>query len=223
MIVPTRNRQQNILELIETWKATDTENVDLCIAIEKDNTNAYSDFLLGPTTKGIIVSINSPMRMCPCVNIVANKFVNDYKYIGFMGDDHRFRTKDWGKLMIEKLGNLGIGYGDDLLMHENLPTACILTSNIIKELGFMILPETIHLYADNYWKDLGIGIQRLFYIPEIIIEHCHFSTGKSQFDPTYQATNNDAVNEHDKAIYEAWRTGAGHLETIQKILVTLNP
>jgi hypothetical protein len=61
---------------------------------------------------------------------------------------------------------VGIAYGNDLLQSEKLPTAVCMTSNIIDALDYIVPPQLQHMYADNFWKDLGICTKIIKYFPK---------------------------------------------------------
>lgn len=140
-------------------------------------------------------------------------------YVGFMGDDHIPRTKNWDEKLMDHLRALrtGIVYGDDLFQHERLPTAAFMTADIVKTLGFMAPKELRHLYVDDYWKDLGNGIGKLRYDPEIVIEHLHYLNSKSTQDETYERNNNARAASADRAMYLLYKSSGKLNRDIQAV------
>jgi hypothetical protein len=138
------------------------------------------------------------------LNLVANKYANKYSHIAFLGDDHRIRTKDWDKILLDTISEIknGIAYANDLFQGEKLPTAVLMDSNIITVLGFMSPPQQQHLYLDNFWKDLGEALGTLKYSNEVILEHMHFVVGKSEKDNLYEQINSEEMYRLDKEAYE---------------------
>ena len=108
--------------------------------------------------------------------------------LGFIGDDHRFRSRGWDTEILDALKGGGIAYGDDLVQGENLPTQWFVSTPIVEALGWFALPQCRHFYLDNCWKCLGEDAGCLYYLPEVKIEHLHFSYGKSELDETYVHT-----------------------------------
>lgn len=188
MIIPTRDRPDSIQEIYEQWNAPE---VDLMIGLDSDNCHLY------PCIEGLNYQINPRLRMGGTLNLLANKFCHDYEYIGFMGDDHRPRTPNWANILTERIGHLGIAYGNDGHQGGTLPTAVIMSSNIIQTLGYMSPPKLRHLYLDNSWKCWGEAINRLFYVPEVIIEHMHPAAGKGEWDAGYEEVNSVSMYAHD--------------------------
>lgn len=126
-------------------------------------------------------------------------------HVGFMGDDHRVRTRGWDRLLVEAAGPIGIAYGDDLLQGAALPTAVVMGADIVRALGQMVPPTLRHLFVDDYWKALGLGMGRLTYVPEVVIEHLHPSAGKAEMDESYAVTNHPDRYESDGAAWRAYR------------------
>lgn len=154
----------------------------------------------------VLVKIGPRVNLCSGTNLGVKLYPN-YKYYASVGDDHRFLTKGWDKIMIDKIeanGGWGIVYGDDLLQSERLPTAVVISANIIKAMGYMMPPGLIHLRIDVAWKKLGDSIDKLFYIPEVIIEHLHPAAGKAEWDDGYSTSNSGEIKTRDSRNYDIW-------------------
>ena len=141
-------------------------------------------------------------------------------HVGFMGDDHRVRTRGWDLALTDAAGPVGIAYGDDLLQGVELPTAVVLGADIVRALGQMVPPTLQHLFVDDYWKALGTGSGTLRYVPEVVIEHMHPSAGKAEMDESYETTNHPDRYESDGAAWRAYRDGGplhADLDTMSKL------
>jgi hypothetical protein len=211
VIVPTRGRPENARDLIETFRSTvfERELTDLLFVIDDDDPEieGYRRVLDGNQDENIRYEVCKRMRMNATLNRAAVKYSRDYDVIGFLGDDHRFRTDDWDLALVRSIsGNLSaIRYGDDLLQGENLPTAVFITTDIIHALGYMAPPEMVHMYLDNFWKDLGEATGIIKYMPEIVIEHMHYINGKGIADDQYLALNSSDAMQFDAAEYERYK------------------
>ena len=125
-------------------------------------------------------------------------------HVGFMGDDHRVRTRGWDEALTDAAGPVGIAYGDDLLRGIELPTSVVMSADIVRTLGQMVPPTLQHLFVDDYWKALGIGMGALEYLPDVVIEHLHPSAGKAEMDDSYAVTNHPDRYESDGAAWKAY-------------------
>ena len=215
IIVPSRsngcNRETNVDRFIATWKEHTEGHSDLCISLDDDDEHRYLRH------EGVIYTVDANVRFVPKVNRAALRFKDQYKYIANLSDDFVVRTR-WEKDFIkyfEQNGGVGITYGNDLLQGERLPTAVCMTSNIIDVLGYMIPPQLEHMYADNFWKDIGEATQTIKYFPDIILEHTHPDAGKAVRDTQYVYAA--AVASTDQIKYQQYLQSEQYLEDISKI------
>lgn len=195
VIVPTRGRPEKSVEFYEAFAATSRIS-DLCFGLDDDDVEY-------PRIDGVIYEVNPRMRMNGTLNYLAKKYADSYEYIAFLGDDHRPRTHGWDYALVQEIQNLkhGIAYGNDLYQGANLPTAVLLKSSFIKALGYMAPPELTHLYLDNFWRDMGRSLGTLRYRDDIVIEHMHYTLGKSEADAGYLEVNDHSMFEKDKIAY----------------------
>ena len=115
-----------------------------------------------------------------------------------MGDDHLPRTQGWDQALVQAIGlDTGFAYGNDLLQGANLPTAYAMSQNLVNELRGMTFPGCIHLFFDNFVKQLGIDLDCLKYLPNVIIEHLHPVAGKAEMDEGYARVNQPKWYEQD--------------------------
>jgi hypothetical protein len=118
-----------------------------------------------------------------------------YDYFFLLNDDMVFRTKDWGKILVNEIikkGNgWGVAFGDDMIHSGKLmrPTVAVVSGNILGVLGF-IMPPGFALCGDWYLGDLCAGAGCLFYRPDVVIEHKHVLVQKAELDETYRSTFN---------------------------------
>jgi hypothetical protein len=205
VIVPSRNRPQNIAALWDAWHATTTGATQLLVAVDDDDPT-LSNYERVCADRGIELTVGPRLRMCPTLNKVAVERAPHHFAVGFLGDDHRPRTNGWDERYLETLHELGTGfvYGNDLLAGERLPTQFALTSDIVHTLGAIVPAPVRHMYADNQIWDLGHAIARIRYLPDVIVEHLHPLAGKAENDAGYLEVNAPDAFEADRLIYAHW-------------------
>lgn len=210
VIVPTRGRLANIRALVDVWHETGT-TARLEFGMDADDPTV--DEVVGPLLGGhdhpwLSIVVGQPVGMAGTLNALARMHASDYRYIGFMGDDHRPRTPGWDRTIVSGLDDraFGIGYGDDLVHGPALPTAVVVSSAIVRTLGWMAPPKLQHLYLDNFWLTFGEALGSLRYFPDVVIEHMHPIAGKAPMDEGYERVNAGAIQAHDQAEYERWKT-----------------
>ena len=193
VILPTRSRPDSAERCINALKEHSTIS-DFVIAIDDDQSDLY------PRLEGVTYEVNPRLRMNGTLNLVANKYVDKYETIFFLGDDHLVQTPAWDQYLsgaIEQKG-YGLAYGNDLLQGVKLATAVMMSTNIIKPVGYMAPPKLVHLFMDNYWMSLGKRLGTLWYFDQVIIEHLHPVAGKVAWDAQYMEANSTEVSNGDR-------------------------
>lgn len=213
VIVPTRGRPHAIKPMIDAWLDTDA-TAALVFVLDEDDPTLRSYWravdALGSTRA--FFQVAPRRRLVGSLNATATAFCDQYRALGFMGDDHRPRTEGWDRRFAEVLSEgSGVVYGNDLLRRQDTPTAAVMTSDIIKALGYMGPPTLVHLYVDVVWADWGRGMGALTYLDDVIIEHMHPAAGKAPEDAGYAEANSPERYHSDRVAYEEYcRTQLPH-------------
>lgn len=212
-IVPTRGRPESVSRFAEAFYRNSDGNADLVFGIDDDDETKYPN--------GLQYEKNPRARFSGTLNNVVAKRPGHFAYFA-AGDDHLIETPGFDSIILDELNRLGTGfvYGADGLMNEFLPTAGAMTGDVVETLGYMSLPELIHLYVDNWWKDLFSEVGKLSYLPDLRISHLHPSGGFTAWDEQYKEVNDPAMYEHDSKAYEAYKVTrfASDVEKIRGLL-----
>lgn len=203
ILVPTRGRPQNAIEVLKSHKEFSCKS-DLLFVVDTDD-DELINYRSAVGLEYIVEVENNTRGMAYPLNVAAKKYANDYEFFSFIGDDHRLRTPDWDVALMRAIGERpGLSYGNDLLQGENLPTAVMMSSAIVRALGGMVPPKLKHLYLDNFWKALGNDLGNLAYLPGVIIEHLHPIAGKAEWDEGYRAVNANEIYAFDRLMFDAY-------------------
>lgn len=212
-IVPTRGRPESVQRFADAFYKNTDGNADLIFGIDDDDTTIYPE--------GLNYSKNPRARFSGTLNNVTAKNPGYFAYFA-AGDDHLIETPGFDSIIVDHLDAMRTGfvYGADGLMNEFLPTAGAMTGNVIEALGYMSLPELIHLYVDNWWKDLFTEVDRLTYLPDLKISHLHPSGGFTEWDEQYKEVNNPEMYTHDSEAYETYKVTrfASDIEKVRGLL-----
>lgn len=204
LVVTSRGRPDNWARLSAALEATIAGDIDVWLVLDDDDPTA-EEYDLGAATRRVIGPRRGHVGSLNewCVRATQPKY--GYRVVGQMGDDHLPRTHGWDKRISDVLTTPGIAYGNDLFQGANLPTAVFFHGDIIRATG-KFAPEGLwHLYADNYWRDLGQKAGCLRYLPDCIIEHLHPEAGKSEHDQTYEDSTNAGVWDADAKVWEQYQ------------------
>ncbi|MGW7688837.1 hypothetical protein ACWGMA_08075 [Streptomyces asiaticus] len=222
VIIPTRGRPQAVPELAQAWNDTGaTADLLFCVDTDDPELAAYKAHAADLKGDGRVRFVfGKRKRLCGTLNQQATKAAKQYRFLGFMGDDHRPRpaARPWDARIRECLsGGPGIVYGNDLLMGERMPTAVAMTSDIVTTLGYMAPPQLVHLCLDLCWLDWGRGMGRITYLDDVVIEHLHPAAGKAELDRGYEEANSSEQVSADSAAYYEYRDGGGLAVDLEKL------
>lgn len=206
VVVPSRGRPQAVKELAEAFYETCVSRTQLVVAIDNDDPDLRGYIEAQRELENFELSIGEPNRIGPILNQVVPGFAASSDNVGFMGDDHRPRTRGWDAAYITALRDLGTGvvWGDDLIMGPQIPTQVAMTSDIVLATGHFVPEGMKHLWLDNAWKAIGEATSYR-YLPHVIVEHMHPIAGKGEWDASYRANNTDEVFEHDRLRFLDWQ------------------
>lgn len=205
VITPTRGRLASAIRLADAIRQTCELDTQLVLGIDDDD-RSYDDCFDADWW----VDRGPRQTYAAWTNQLARRYIGDFRFVASLSDDHLPETKGWDVQLIEtieKAGGTGIAYGNDLLAGGNLPTAPVMSRDIVRALGWMCQPDLTHLFCDNVWLDIGAQAGCLFYMKDVIIRHLHYTAGLSPRDQT--AIDGEGEWAHDEAAYHHWR--AGHM------------
>lgn len=221
VIVPSRGRPEAARELTDAFDLTCTTDTRLIFAIDKRDVAGIYGY---PHSSRASTQWQESTSMVEALNLAVRDLLRESQpfAIGFMGDDHRPRSRGWDEAYLTELHRLGTGmvFGDDLLQGGKLPTQIAMTSDIPQALGYMAPPCLTHLYVDNYWRDLGQRAHCMTYLKDVTVEHVHPVSGKVEWTPGHRRVNTNEMYQADSNAYNAF-VAAGHLtqdvETVRKL------
>ena len=222
VIIPTRGRPQAIPEIVQAWDDTGA-TADVLFAVDTDDPElaAYKKHAAAlKADSRVRFTFGKRRRLVGTLNQQAVKAAKTYRFLAFMGDDHRPRRAEmpWDeRIRVCLSGGPGIVYGNDLLQGEKMATAVAMTSDIVQTLGYMCPAVLEHLCADLVWVDWGVGMQRITYLDDVIIEHLHPAAGKAPSDPGYEEVNSEQQVSKDAAAYYAYRDEGGLAADLEKL------
>lgn len=203
IILPTRGRAHRIGPTIEALLALSTTS-DIVVAVDSDEAGLYSRW------SGVEYNVGAAdgaAGMNPKLNAVAVSKMHEYDFILFMADDVVPVTLGWDELLIDAIADIpmGISYPDDGIQGKRLPSnGTCFDARLVRAMGYLSPPELPHLYCDNCWKNIGDGLGSLRYCGEVKVDHRHYSTGRSEWDTTYEITNTLDKCRKAKAVYRQW-------------------
>ena len=218
IIVPSRGRPDNIKALIQSMRKTITSD-QLWVVCDSDDQELAGYQALG--IENLLIFDRIQKGMARPLNLAVRYILKNHRieHFAFLGDDHRPRTIYWDQDFRNVLDQgIGVVYGNDLFQSENLPTAVGMHGTIVRELDGMVPEGLLHLYLDNFWKQIGIDIGALTYLPETIIEHMHPLAGKAQVDQGYIDVNAPEIYDADKIVFDAYMDSDEYRDLLRRLI-----
>jgi hypothetical protein len=219
VIVPSRERPESIRRLLNAVHETSKLDTHVHVAVDEDDPRLKSYRLFmeeaGPDD---VLEVGPRKGLAAWTNEIAVRRAAEYPYLASFGDDHLPKTKYWDYYLvraIEDMGSTGFSYPWDGT-REDVPEACVLSSNIVTALGWMCLPGLEHFFIDDVWADLGRGAECIRHCRAIAVDHVHPGAGKAKPDATYSEAFPKL--DADREAYYAWRRSGRMTEDIRAII-----
>lgn len=198
-ICPSRIRPKILVKMLGSYYANRSEGSDIIVYISDDDPtiNEYKEVL--KNTSYIIGKRKYIVEVC---NEIALNKCKEYPYMQIINDDHFIETSNFDSKLIDVIEKQGGGWGIacpiDKLTDWNKfkhPSAEIISSNIVKTLGYYIYPKLQHIGTDGYLGSIGEGVDRLFRVEDVVIRHDHWIVGRAYLDDNYRYVyNKDTFN-----------------------------
>jgi hypothetical protein len=204
-LCPSRGRPEKAQEAWDSFEKTKSRDSSSMWFIVDEDDESFEEY--GKRVPTTSVEPSGRRGMVDPLNTVVRQTWSRCDVIGFVGDDHRFRTVGWDEIFETQLASVGGGlaYGFDGNWRDGeIPTQIFISTNILKALGWMALPAARHLYVDNAWRVIGEKLNRLYYFPDILIEHMHPAYSKADWDEGYTLVNSSEMYDHDRTAFELW-------------------
>lgn len=191
--VPSRGRPGNIARLIEAMDRTCTGDTHLVVGLDSDDPALDGYLNLDPP--GLLpvtfdIQHLGLRQVVALTNHIAVPRAFDYRFIGHIGDDNVPRTDGWDARIVETLEQTPMCFGEDLYPGRTPGTLTIhvfMRSDIVRRLGYFGPPSIRHMYVDVVWQAWGNKVG-LAFLPDVILEHMHYTAGKAPHDDSYAAS-----------------------------------
>lgn len=231
-MVPTRDRPDNAFRFLESWKANSTGS-DLVFLNDYEASSfegGYPGNYPGlpwdafPDGRGVMWKNfgGDPTTTGKLNRCAAEAVKRGYDYLMFIGDDHVIETWEWHRVLIGELiaraRGVGWAYPKDG-RRDDVPEICLISSVIVEALGWFALPASRHGYIDHAWSDLAMDLDRLVFVPDVMIRHRHYRVYRDiERDKVYE--RGEAWASGDGEAYLNWRDGGQRYADVARIRST---
>lgn len=188
VLVPSKGRPVAGQDILDAFNATTSGDSELVFVLDAEDPDA-GDY---PTEAAQYSSTGTTLveRLNEAASAFARGDLGDPPAaIAVLFDRHRPRSSGWDQALLDALGTLGTGivYGDDLVQHDALPTACAMTSDLVTTMRYIAPFGLTHSFLDRFWLDIGSEIDRIQYVPGVVIEDTDPPSGEDDADATAYA------------------------------------
>lgn len=222
VLMPSRGRPHSVERAVDTYARTCRASTLIHFGFDADdpdldaNLKAAGDYHL--------VDVRPRMGLAAWTNELASLHLDDSAYLGSFGDDHVPMTDGWDAMLITAIehdsGGIGMSYPDDRL-RTDIPEAVVISTPIVRALGWMANPACDHWYIDNTWGDLGRGAGCLTFCRHVIVEHLRPEKWTRLREVPWDDTYREAWKrlDQDGNAYRRWRlTGMRRdIDTIKEL------
>jgi len=195
ILTPSRARPGRLDSFIQSVYSTasDPSRVYCYNYIDSDDprVSAYNDYSKKQHQNSTNI-VSDPQSVSKSWNVLAEAamiFKAEPVDVLIMGnDDMVYRTQEWDTLLrkeIEKYPDqIYCMWFEDLINGQNHCAFPIVSRKWYETLGYFTPGIFNFLYNDTWIYDLGQRVGRIHFIPNVVNEHLHFTTGKSTADET---------------------------------------
>lgn len=168
VVVPTRGHVDECKRFIDSFDAT-VDNADLLFVLDGDD-KSYAGF----DWQGHTVATMSPRgSLTEKLNFAASQVIEAYDQLMYVPDDSVFVTEHWDTLLLDvlaaELGGSGIVYPNDL-RRIDIPETWLISTDVLRTVGWFALPLLKQFYMDNAWSDLGKRTDLIRFVPDVVVD-----------------------------------------------------
>jgi hypothetical protein len=179
--VPSR-RPKNTARLWQAMQETCTGDTTLLVGVDDDDPNR-ENYPVGPE----YVIQQHPGSVVAWINALTVPYVDQYRYIGTIGDDNLPETPGWDVKITAALEETPFAFGNDKYLGRPAGSLCchvFCRSEVIAALGYFGPPEFQSMYVDDVWMAWGKACG-ITYLDDVSMEHLHWTQGKAPLDKVY--------------------------------------
>lgn len=175
-ILPSRGRPAGLQRFFDEGKPEQPG----VVVLERDQLDAYAFVALPPNWKTVVVEKRG--GYVASAN-AAFKAYSDEPWYGMVSDDCVGRTPHWDTILSSAAEPDKIVWPNDLFRGKC--TFPVVGGDLCRKLGWFVHPQLWHMYCDTVWGDIQAALGTGGYMPDVVLEHMHYSLKKAKMDDTY--------------------------------------
>jgi hypothetical protein len=213
-VLATRSRPRSCERFIQAWKTTQATSP---VYVRLDDCDPELQSILElPWPDDFVLEIGIRRGLSASMNELFEQYPDELWY-GMLADDLLPQTVGWDQALIDACGAWNISYANDLGARD-WPTHPCVGGDLVRAIGWFGFPPCRHYFTDTVWKYLGEHLNNIHRLDHVVVEHLHYSVGKSEHDTVYEQSN--IHWRHDKQAYAQWCRDQGP-ELVERLRCSL--
>jgi len=129
----------------------------------------------------------------------------DEPWYGFFYDDMNPVTEEWDQQLVQSLNERHMIVSAENNWHNppRIQTA-VLDGDLVREIGFLCLPETWACFTDDFWEELGTQLGIWQVNKNVIVETLNPRKGDYEVDAAHESAYNAEAYGRDREIWYAF-------------------
>ena len=203
VLCPTRKRPEALELMLRSLRSTAKGPVEVLLYIDPDEDKSEYGWVFKYRAR--LFQGKMEMSLGHIWNYLASK--SNGEYLMMANDDLNFLTPGWDielkQAMSEFPDELGVAWADDQTGHAHKHCAFPTVSRRWAALTLGFCPTEFKFFCHDTWIfDVAKKIGKTRYLPDVKIEHRHFTNNKMPFDETYRKNRESGQNRFDMTRYE---------------------
>jgi hypothetical protein len=203
-ILAARSRVTSCQRFIEAWHKSQA-STPVYVRLDECDT-VLNDLLALDWPKQFTIHVGPRQGLRAAMEEMFQAHPNEPWY-GILADDLVPQTPYWDQLLVERAGANCISYPNDLGRKTKLPTHPCVGGDLVRTQGWFGLPVVRHYCVDNAYRYIGDELGIKYRLDDVIVEHVHFSTKKTERDMLYKETN--IFKDADDSAFALWLQDQG--------------
>lgn len=206
-LIPTRHRPHMMRALIEAMRATELPS-DVAVMI--DCCDGYEQIDWPDGWK--VHRSDEHLEMSRSLNALFEAYPEEPWY-GLVCDHARPESSEWSSALVESAGSWGIatsvgrnGRPNKRTGKERFGAATVWGGDLVREVGWVWLPDVVHLYGDDAWEDIAHGLNALVRDERSVVRNLLIVHGTMPRDSNHERLwRGQSYVRRDRDGYEKWQ------------------
>ena len=173
-VCTTRGRPNDFVRMVRSFEGTIEGNTKLVAYVSDDDTK-LEEYRSLPEDVRSYIEFGPKKYLVDVYNYFSTVRYPEIAFYQELHDDHICHTKGWDVKMMQTIIEKGKGWGvccaNDLCPWTGNPGGYMISGNIIRVLGYWLLPTLRSFATDVFLRTIIHAVGIVHYLPDVIIEH----------------------------------------------------